>query len=147
MSKCFVKLCTKFQGKRACHSSTGTWTTWQPISFTYFASSLSSKFSRHSSFNLARNTCSINWCYNFPYVINTKGKIMNTNVNRKTAVLESLWNKVTVLQPWTLLKRDSKVGVFLWILQKCKKLKRANLGAARCSIKKIFLSCMKWVKI
>ena len=40
----FVKLLTKFQGKRASRSGTGARGTWQPRIFTYFASSSPSKF-------------------------------------------------------------------------------------------------------
>ena len=137
VSKCFVKLCTKFQGKKASRSSTGTWATWKPMCFTYFASSLPPKFSRHSSFNLARNTCSINWCYNFSYVINTQGNIMNTNVNRKTAVLESFWNKIAILQPWTLLKRDSKVD-FPVNIAKMQKVKKSKFRSSKELYKKKF---------
>ena len=76
----FVKRCTKFQGKRANCSGTGARGTWQPMIFTYYASSSPSKFSWDSSFNLARSTCSFYWCYIFSFVIiftkniNTEGK-------------------------------------------------------------------------
>ena len=69
IQQCFVKLCTKFQGKRASRSGTGARGTWQPMIFTYFPSSSPSKFSWHSSFNLARSTCSFYWCYIFSFVI------------------------------------------------------------------------------
>ena len=74
----FVKRCTKFQGKRANCSGTGVRGTWQPMIFTYYASSSPSKFSWDSSFNLARST--FYWCYIFSFVIiftkniNTEGK-------------------------------------------------------------------------
>ena len=29
----FLKLCTKFQGKQASRSNTGSWGTWQPMIF------------------------------------------------------------------------------------------------------------------
>ena len=59
--------CTQFQGKRASRSGTGARRTWQPIIFTYFASSSPSKFSWYSSFNVAGSTCSFNWCYIFSF--------------------------------------------------------------------------------
>ena len=62
----FLKLCTKFQSKRASRSGTGARGTWQPTIFTYFASSSTLKSSWHSSFNLVRSTCSFYWCYIFP---------------------------------------------------------------------------------
>ena len=62
---CFVKLCTKFQGKPASRSGTGARWTYQPMIFTCFTSSSPSEFSWHSSFNLARSTCSFCWCYIF----------------------------------------------------------------------------------
>ena len=43
VQQCFVKLCTEFQGKWASCSGTGAWGTWQPMIFTYFASSSPSK--------------------------------------------------------------------------------------------------------
>ena len=73
---CFVKLCRKFQSKRASCSGTGVRGTWQPMIFTYFTSSSSSKFSWHSSFNLARSTYSYYWCYIFTFVI-----IFTKNIN------------------------------------------------------------------
>ena len=64
-----MKLCTEFQGKRTSCSGTGARGTWQPMIFTCFASSSPSKFSRHSSFNLARSMCPFYWCYIFSFVI------------------------------------------------------------------------------
>ena len=42
--QCFLKLCTKFQGKRTSRSIAGPRETWQPMIFIYFASSSLSKF-------------------------------------------------------------------------------------------------------
>ena len=125
-----MKLCTRFQDKRTNRSGTGARGTWQPISFTYFASSSPSKFSWHSSFNLAsRNTCSFYWCIIFSFLIfstkntNTEGKtcyfiaIGKQNFHSKTPVLESLFNNVAGLRPRTLLKIDSNIGFFLWIFK------------------------------
>ena len=106
-----MKLCTKFQGKRASRSGTGARGTWQPMIFTYFASSSRSKFSWQSLFNLDRNTCSLYWCNIFSFVniftknINTERTcysiaIGNGNIHRKRPMLESLFNKVADLQPW-----------------------------------------------
>ena len=46
VQQCFWKLCTKFQGKRASNSGTGTRGIWQLMILTLF-------------FNLARRTCSV----------------------------------------------------------------------------------------
>ena len=46
---------------------TGSLKTSQPVIFTYFASSLSWNFCKHSSFNLTRNACPFYWCYTFSY--------------------------------------------------------------------------------
>ena len=45
---------------------------------------------------------------------------MNRNIHRKTPLLESLFNKFAGLQTWTLLKIDSNIGAFLWIMQNFK---------------------------
>ena len=80
VQRCFVKLCTKFQGSRACCSGTGARRTWQPMIFTGFTSSSLSKFPPHSAFNLTRGTSSFYECYIFSFVIiftkniNTTGK-------------------------------------------------------------------------
>ena len=75
----------KFQSKRASRPGTGARRTWQPMIFTCFAASSPLKFSWHSSFNLARRTCSFYWYYlfigiSFEYSwsknINTEGKHM-----------------------------------------------------------------------
>ena len=87
--QCFVKLCSKFQGKRESRSNTGARGTRQHMIFTYFVSSSPSKFSCRTSFNLARSTCSFYWCYIFSFVI-----IFTKNINTegKTHVaLNSYW--------------------------------------------------------
>ena len=55
----------KISGQTESCFGTGARGTWQAMSFTYFASSSPLKLYRHSSFNLARNTCSFCWCYIF----------------------------------------------------------------------------------
>ena len=110
--------------KRASLSGTGAQGTWQPMIFTYFASSSPSKFFWHFTYNLARNTCTFYWCYIFSFVIilskniNTEGKtlLLNRNIYRKTPVLESLLIKLQVFNP-ALYQRDSYIAVFLWICQ------------------------------
>ena len=67
---------------RPSHCDTGARGTWQPMIITYFASTSPLKFSWHSSFNLARSTCSFYWwyifCFEYPWIwisiINTEGK-------------------------------------------------------------------------
>ena len=67
VDQCFVKLFKKFQGKRG--SSSGTGEHGNLWFFSRFTSSSQLKFFWHSSFNLARSTCSFYWCYIFPFVI------------------------------------------------------------------------------
>ena len=50
-------------------------------------------------------------------VLYKKVFLMISQFHRKTPVLESLFDKVADLKPWTLLKRDSKTGVLLWNLR------------------------------
>ena len=119
----FVKLCTKFQRKRASCSGTGARGTWQPMIFAYFASSSPSKFSWHSSFNLARSMCSFYWCYIFSFVIfftkniNTEGKtcysiaIGEQEYSQDNTCVEVSFNEVAAmnfiekrLQRWCFLK-------------------------------------------
>ena len=90
----FVKFCTKFQAKRVGHSGTGTQGTWQPMIFTYLASSLSSKFPWRSSFNLARSTRSLYWCYVFSFVIIfTKNiKYRRKNTCYSIAIVEQVYS-------------------------------------------------------
>ena len=124
-----MKLCTKSPGKRTSRSGTGARGTWQPMILTYFTSSSPSKFSWHSFFNLARSKCSFYWCYIFSLMIfftkniNTEGKtcyskaIGEQRYSQKTPILESFFDKVPDLHLWTLLKRDSSIGLFLWIFK------------------------------
>ena len=44
-----------------------SWGTWQPMIFTYFASTSPLKFYWYSSFNLARSMFSFYWCYIFSF--------------------------------------------------------------------------------
>ena len=39
--------------------------------------------------------------------------LVNRNTHKKTTVLDSLFNKVAGFQAWTLLKKDSNIGIFL----------------------------------
>ena len=91
----FVKHCTKFQAKWVGHSGTGTQGTWQPMSFTYLDSILSSKFPWHSSLNLARSTCSFYWCCVFSFVIIfTKNiKYWRKNTCYSIAIVEQVYSQ------------------------------------------------------
>ena len=95
----FCETLPKFQSKRASRSGTGSRGTWKPMIFTYFPSSSPLKFSWHSSFNLARSTCSLYWryistcslywCYIFSFVnIFTE----NVNTERITSLREKCPN-------------------------------------------------------
>ena len=108
--------------------------------FTYLVYCSHSKFPGHSSFYLARSTCSFYWCCIFFFffffflwsfllkISNTEGKthvilwlLLNRYIHRKVPVLEFLFIKCWRPSAWFLLKRDFNIGVFLWILQNFKK--------------------------
>ena len=109
VQQCFLKLCTKFQGKRASRSGAGAWGTWQPMIFTCFASSLPLKFSWRSSFNLATCTCSFYWWYIFPFE-NSWSK----NINRD-------WKTHFILKLLTIEEHNKKKN------RELEKVERSNI--------------------
>ena len=98
VQQCFVKFCAKFRGKPESHSGADGRGTWQPSIFTYFASSSQSKFSWHSSFNLARTTCFFYWCYIFRFVIFLYWKYQYRMKTYVKLVLHYLFNWIRFLE-------------------------------------------------
>ena len=75
------------------------------------------------SSNLAKSTCSFYWCYVFSFVtifiknFHTERKTHSTAIGEEEYLQENtcfgVW--VGVLHPWTFLKSESNIDVFLWI--------------------------------
>ena len=94
VQQCFLKLCIKFWGKWASSAGTGARGIWQLMIFTFFAFGSPLNFSWHSSFNLARSTCSFYWCYIF--LLNIRDlKISIKEEKHMHSIAIGYWSKIS----------------------------------------------------
>ena len=110
VQQCFLKLCTKFQGKRASRSGAGSWHLGNMTTYDFylFCFQFIIIFWR-SSFNLATYTCSFYWWYIFPFE-NSWSK----NINRD-------WKAHVVLKLLTIEEHNKKKN------RELEKVERSNI--------------------